>query len=112
MEPGFVTAAPIVAPAFPESDYGLQEPRSFTDVGDTRPMTSFDTESSNFSAIDYSKYDTTQQMLNDDNLPQKKPQFYTSYEELRKQNREEFESRPSGSSGMGSVYPAGTDSQG
>lgn len=98
IEPGFVSAGPIGGPAFPDSEYSpKKEPGQFTDVGDTRPLVTFDTETaSTFGGVDYGKYDTTQQMLNDDNLPQRRSQtFTTSYDELRRSNRDEFEHKGS-----------------
>jgi len=95
MEPGFVTAAPAVVggPAF-GSDYAQAEQSCFTDVGDTRPMSSIDIEPSSSFSGDYGKYDTTHQMLNDDNLPQRRAQSSTTYDELRRQNRNEYDSKP------------------
>lgn len=77
---------------------------------DTRPLQSFDTQTSSqaFQGDEYSKYDTTQQMLNDDNLPQRRSQmFTTSYDELRKSNRDEYEHKihsPSTKSGLPDGY--------
>jgi len=105
LEPGFASTAPVVTgeAAFADSEFGSSGPRgSFTDVGDTRPMASFDTVSSSnsFATADYGKYDTTQQMLNDDNLPTRKSTMYTtSYDELRKQNRDDYERRVHGGGG-------------
>lgn len=98
MEPGFATVAPVGAPAFPNSDLG-QPQKSYSDVGDTRPMQGFDSEgASSNSGYDYnqpsSNYDTTHQMLDDQNLPAKRPALATtSYDDLRRQNRIDFESR-------------------
>jgi len=104
MEPGFVTASPIVAPAFPGSEFSDREAGVFTDVGDTRPMSSFDTVSSTFSGYDYGNksYDTTKEMLDDDNLPAKRMQSLTSYDDLRKQNRDEYEHRVHSQAPVGS----------
>lgn len=95
MEPSFSTTAPVGGPAFPNSDFN--RPNVYSDVGDTRPMSSLDSDASNtFSSYDYSQpsnYDTTQQMLDDENLPPKRPQFSTTYDDLRRQNRIDYESR-------------------
>jgi hypothetical protein len=108
MEPGFVSSAPIGTPAFPSGDFSDKEAGVFTDVGDTRPISSFDTVTSTFTGYDYGNksYDTTEQMLNDENLPQSRPQSATTYEALRRQNREEYESKiqsqgPLGGGGFG-----------
>ncbi|ODM95832.1 OCIA domain-containing protein 1 [Orchesella cincta] len=95
LEPGFATPAPVGAPAFSNSD--LTQSHSYSDVGDTQPMSGFDNLSSGFSSYDInqqpSSYDTTQQMLDDENLPPKRPQLSTSYDDLRRQNRVEYETK-------------------
>lgn len=99
MEPGFATVAPVGAPAFPNSDFNQSSSNVYSDVGDTRPMTGFDSDvSSGVTGYDYSQtspsnYDTTQQMLNDENLPPKRVQSLTTYDDLRRQNRIDYESR-------------------
>jgi len=97
MEPGFATAAPVGAPAFSNSDLAQSHSHSYSDVGDTQPMSGFDNASSGFSGYDanqqQSTYDTTQQMLDDENLPIKRPQFATGYDDLRRQNRIDYETR-------------------
>ncbi|CAL8143110.1 unnamed protein product [Orchesella dallaii] len=95
MEPGFATPAPVGAPAFSNSD--LTQSHSYSDVGDTQPMSGFDNASSGYNSYDISQqqpsYDTTHQMLDDENLPQKRPQSATSYDDLRRQNRIDYETR-------------------
>lgn len=96
MEPGFATAAPIPAPAFPNSEFSQGSHGRYSDVGDTQPITGFDSEGhSGFTGLDYnqSTYDTTKQMLDDENLPAKRPQTLTTYDDLRRQNRIDYESR-------------------
>jgi len=70
------------------NDDAAETSAQFTDVGDTRPMNAFDSDTSVFGAMDYHENET---QMTEDTLPPKPPQFFTSYDNLRKQNREGYE---------------------
>jgi len=70
----------------------ISEPRTldsnlFTDVGDSRPMESFDSNPEHYPKA----FENEQQM--ETKLPPKSSTYLTSYDELRKQNREDYDRR-------------------
>ncbi len=53
-------------------------------------MTSFDNDSF---GMEFGRSIDNEMQMKEDTLPPKAPQFYTAYDDLRKQNREEYEKR-------------------
>ncbi|CAG7728558.1 unnamed protein product [Allacma fusca] len=76
----------------PVSSPGTSGTRS-SDISDTRAISSFDNESHTFySNIDIGK-PVDEQMMNDDNLPPPRPQNTATYDDLRRQNRIDYETQ-------------------
>jgi len=83
----FSLQEPMLSSASASVEENSSETTQFTDVGDTRPMSAFDSESSIFSGVDYAENET---QMKQDTLPSK-PQQFTDYDTLRKANRDSYE---------------------
>jgi len=92
MEPGFSPPTPIVGTvAFPEDNSSEDAQNHFTEISESRPLQSFDNEATIYAGGDVrSNYDTTEQMMSDSNLPEKRIMSSVTYDDLRKQNRDEY----------------------
>jgi hypothetical protein len=89
MEPGFSTTGGLASTSNPDDSFSSSSyfSNQSIDVSDVRSMNdSFDGSESYTGS-----YQENELQMREDTLPPKPPQFNTTYDELRKQNRDEYE---------------------